>query len=1514
MAEVDDSKYSNSYDLNSTKSAVLVPDKVSTSESSLNGNNNSSLKNNGSAEMNSGSTAVTNKMLNDEPDEGLVTSIGKGMKKIWEDDIVDAMGGGTVRLYREYMGNVYQKQKDAEKLINYGQKVYAEGGAINNIKGFLLEQSGCVLRDFAYPLESLDALGQLSEFELGSIGKGISKGANLPYKIAKMAGQSEEAVIYSRTLVPETKAVKKIETAAVEASKGTNAVAKIETVTTTASKTPIVLGEPVSVATGEYLENWHDFFIQDIMPLDGSRYMGLKMPMSWKGPLGFCQLSMFDEIITNPCPGYLSYFDSDGHEITFQRPFNFLASTNSAFPHLELKAPWLKNLILKNKRIIKKFKQYPDNIYRLEIIEDLNGNRLNLLRDNIGVLYSVETQDGLKLQFENNNEHLRTKITLVGVDGKRKILTNYCYDKKGRMISSDCQFGMSVKYYWHETQNLILQWHNKTQRSKTIFTYDDDGSVIHTETTGLWNGDTFEYDKENRQTIYSPAGNKSRNQTFIYDENKNVTAEIDALEGVTRHIFNKAGFKEYTKNAYGNITQYKYDIFGNVTQTIDAENRKEVFGWGSNGELDIEIDPLGNVTKYENDEFGLLISTKDAENNETRYERNIRGQIIRQIYVDGTEQKFAYNEHGWLSQSIDIQGGVTSYTYDAFGRVISSVNALGHKTQYEYNANAGGFDTPTKLIRPDGVIITRDFDEEGTLSHITDGEGRKWIYRYGAFDVLQEIEDPQGGKLKFEYDSNGNLINVINALGCVYHLRRDAAERVIEEEDFDGRITCYKRDIGGRVIETIKPDGSRLVYSYDKTDLLTHIQAYAAKNKAKDEPNEIVTLAYDKCGQLERAENNSAIVKFKRDKIGRIIEQQTNGRRIKSTYDAMGRRIKRSVFSRKDTDSEHAFIHGVNYMYNKHGILDNLHIGSHKPLEFKYDALGREIRRESSKGFYQEQHYDTIGQLIEQIAGLSVKSYGKGLEGLRNIQQAGLEKVSLTPLKKLWKWDKSSSPIQIDDTLWGNVTYRYNQNGQVQETEFNKNKSEKFNYDAACNIRGIQESLGGSSKKIETFFNWKSTPGGVIQLAKGANKETVYLKHDECGRVVERAVEKKGFRRKLWRYEWDVFDRLIACLAPDGEKWTYGYDAFGRRIYKIQSSAAKAAVRKQQYFLSKEEKNRGAYYEEKYSQSFHNKDDKIIVGTSYLWDGDVMAEEADMLGDGSSDWGRSTKWHYEINSFSPLAKETAQGELFYIVNDHLGTPQEMFSESGELIWSIRLSTWGNVRGVHTAQLFPANDDFTFHDSSQPSGGKIRGNTALKPALPDAAYDCPIRFQGQWQDAETGLYYNRFRYYDPLTAQYTSPDPIGLKGGARPQGYVVNPIIFFDFFGLTAIKKDNGGRTTEWLTTIGPENIGTGTKTNAAVRKFARMIGKVNDDAGHALGANLGGSGTNIENIFPQSISINRGQFAQFERQIAIKVKQTGQQATLKLVAKYMGPSLRPNALDYLVTFQDGSVIHKVFGN
>ncbi|GAB2879005.1 hypothetical protein GCM10027180_06670 [Microbulbifer echini] len=83
-----------------------------------------------------------------------------------------------------------------------------------------------------------------------------------------------------------------------------------------------------------------------------------------------------------------------------------------------------------------------------------------------------------------------------------------------------------------------------------------------------------------------------------------------------------------------------------------------------------------------------------------------------------------------------------------------------------------------------------------------------------------------------------------------------------------------------------------------------------------------------------------------------------------------------------------------------------------------------------------------------------------------------------------------------------------------------------------------------------------------------------------------------------------------------------------------------------------------------------------------------------------------------------------------------------------MVWSVAYKGYGNIALAHENQI-----------------------------------DQPIRFQGQYFDEETGLHYNRFRYYDPQVGEFTQQDPIGLHGGVNNYQYALNPIRWIDPYGL-----------------------------------------------------------------------------------------------------------------------------------
>lgn len=269
------------------------------------------------------------------------------------------------------------------------------------------------------------------------------------------------------------------------------------------------------------------------------------------------------------------------------------------------------------------------------------------------------------------------------------------------------------------------------------------------------------------------------------------------------------------------------------------------------------------------------------------------------------------------------------------------------------------------------------------------------------------------------------------------------------------------------------------------------------------------------------------------------------------------------------------------------------------------------------------------------------------------------------------------------------------------------------------------------------------------------------------------------------RYGWDALDRLVSCETPEGDMWFYRYDPFGRRLTKVRKLRERELAWTAQKFgslvpMDERDKTKIWTWPEPPNGARTEDRRSPVVGTYFTWDGDVVAEEAPLRLDGTVDRDVATSWHFEPGGFRPLAKLTPSGALLHIVNDQLGTPREMFGEGGNLRWMATYATWGRVRKARVPTECASDNGHAIYPRRD-----TRGKTAPKITQVDAACDCPIRFQGQWADAESSLNYNYQRHYDPAQANYVSSDPVGLKGGSRLFGYVTNPNKLIDPLGLSS---------------------------------------------------------------------------------------------------------------------------------
>ncbi|MFJ2333559.1 RHS repeat-associated core domain-containing protein [Pseudomonas helleri] len=834
--------------------------------------------------------------------------------------------------------------------------------------------------------------------------------------------------------------------------------------------------------------------------------------------------------------------------------------------------------------------------------------------------------------------------------------------------------------------------------------------------------------------------------------------------------YNAAGQLISASNALEETEHYRYDAQHVIQERQLAGGAAFYWQWQHAGKQARCIRHWANFGQmdatYEWDDQGS-VTVKNRDGSQQVYVHDDNARLVSQIDPDGAEHQKAYDDKGRLIAEKDPLGAVTEYQYNGAGQLTAVIPPTDEPTFYSYfnghvrkvqrglaswkyeRNNQGDITCQTD---PDGNLTHYKYTDKGQLSGLYYADGSQHTLTWNPLGQLLDETLPDGTQRRYRYDAQGRTITRQDERGAITQYQWDAANRLSQitlpggktrawsynaygkvtvERDERGHITRYEyADNLHLISRRINPDGSQLNYRYDNARLLL--------TGIENERHEHYQLEYYPNGLIQK-------------EIG------FDGRKTAYAYDLKGQLLEKTEYP----DAEHpdsaplvtAYTRDpagrltsktlpdgseITYTYDTLGRLTAVDDGAW-PLAYEYDLQDRLVSEHQGWATLRYQ-YDTLGQLSDcrlpdgnrlhyhyqkggALKGIDLN--GKILTGHR--YEAGLETVR--------QQGYAVSHYQYDEQgrLQDHAVRQLNARGDIEGQPLYRRH---YRYDANGNL-----SLLNDSRKGQKSFAYDP----LDRLTEVRGQLTEHFVHDPAGNLLDQSIDGqrhsryaniKGNRLLMQgdsHFEYDAYGNLRQERRGTGQHLTrdYRYDS-QQRLIGITLPDGSQVTYRYDAFGRRISKDHGG------------------TTTQYLWQGErLIAESAQQKGlRGISHY---CSYLYEPGTFKPLALLQGEGDeaqAYHYQLDHLGTPQELTDHRGQIVWSAHYRAYGNVLKLDKAEIIN-----------------------------------PLRFQGQYYDEESGLHYNRHRYYNPNTGRYLTPDPIKLAGGLNSYQYVPNPTGWVDPLGL-----------------------------------------------------------------------------------------------------------------------------------
>lgn len=830
------------------------------------------------------------------------------------------------------------------------------------------------------------------------------------------------------------------------------------------------------------------------------------------------------------------------------------------------------------------------------------------------------------------------------------------------------------------------------------------------------------------------------------------------------------------------------------------------YSYGPDGDLVAVEDAEGHAWRHQYQRH-LLVQETDRTGYSFYFQYDGMGAAARCVRTWGDGGRYDhvinYDQPNRKTVVEDSLGAVTVYSFNVRNQVVAVTNGLGQTTKFDFDPDTGG---QTLEENPLGARVERRFDSAGSLIEVTAPAGAKSRIEYQGRDLVRAI-DARGGEWRWRYDSAGHLVESAapdtapvtfgwerglvtwraEASGGRTSFEYDERKMMAAVKAPDGGRSTFELDNQGRVVELRNALGGATSMVYDREGRIVETQnpATATQRLAYDAEGNLLEVTDGRKSmrlthvgrRIVRRQDGSATADFEWDTEGRLVGVvNQNGERFGVELDVAGR-------ARAETGFD-----GGRRVYQRDAVgrVTKLLLPSGRATESSYDPGGRLLEARHSDGTFVRFEYDPGGLVtaaenesgrveLEYDAGWRVVAEHAGGHTVRSAYGRGGDRVEMTSSlgnRVLVERGDSGQPVGLylgrpsSAGRAPDVTFEIDQLGMERACRYENGVSLLWDRDVAgrtATRRVLQEprqtpsTAAPAPRQLSAQrYQWRGDDQIAAIIDRDSTSESRAFDHDDRGRLIrerrvdqtiERGMDAAGnvFRtadgrdRRYGpggrleqdgevRYQHDADGNQTARIEPDGRVWRFLWNGHGALREIVRPDGTRVQHDYDPFVRRTAKRTLG-------------KDGSVERDTSFVWDGHVVVHELDGQ-------GGQTTWHWEPDQPIPIAKEH-DGRRWVIASDHLGTPSEMYDELGALVWRMQLDIFGVPR-----------------------------------FLVGAGADCPWRWPGQYDDPETGTFYNRTRHYSPERGTYLSPDPAGLIASLNLYAYVSDPLTWIDLLALT----------------------------------------------------------------------------------------------------------------------------------